>query len=88
MTSDKLTNEELDILRNIRIHKILGIQDNGRIISINCPFHSDKSPSCIIYPNNGFHCFGCGQNGRNAIDFCQALGYSFQDSLKELSTYI
>lgn len=29
-----------------------------------CPFHSEKTPSCHIHPDDGyFHCFGCGAGG-------------------------
>lgn len=86
----KLSNEELNIIRDIRIHKILGINDNGRNIQIRCPFgtHRDRTPSCTIYSNNSFHCFSCKANGTGAIDFCKELGFSFTDSLEELIKYV
>ena len=30
---------------------------------IRCPFHNEKTPSLKIYPNNTWHCFGCGMGG-------------------------
>lgn len=39
----------------------------GRLMG-KCPFHTDDSPSFVIYANNTFHCFGCNANG-DAIDF-------------------
>ena len=36
----------------------------GRHYVCNCPFHSEKSPSCTIFPETqSFYCFGCGAHG-------------------------
>lgn len=36
----------------------------GRHFVCNCPFHSEKSPSCTIFPDTqSFYCFGCGAGG-------------------------
>jgi hypothetical protein len=29
---------------------------------VQCPFHDDGQPSCVIYPDH-YHCFGCGEHG-------------------------
>lgn len=35
---------------------------NERII---CPFHDEKTPSLVLYPDTGlFKCFGCGKSGK------------------------
>lgn len=34
-----------------------------------CPFHKENTPSFYVFEDNSFHCFGCGANGQNAIDF-------------------
>lgn len=34
-----------------------------------CPFHDEKTPSCVITPAKGlYHCFGCGAKG-SVIDW-------------------
>ncbi len=32
-----------------------------------CPFHEEKTPSFYIFPDNHYHCFGCGVSG-DSID--------------------
>lgn len=74
-TGQKLTTtamKDTDIIqrcRDVSIHGLLGLQNNGRRVMVRCPFHSDGTASMAIYPNNGFHCFGCLAHGHNAVDF-------------------
>ncbi len=86
--STLLTNEELKIVRNIRIHRILNIMDNGRRVSIRCPYHGERTPSFTLYPDNSFYCFGCGANGNGSIDFLMKMGASFSESLLALTKYL
>ena len=49
-----------------------------------CPFHSEKTPSFKVFPDNHFKCFSCGAYG-DEIDFVQKMyGLSFLDALKYL----
>ena len=49
-----------------------------------CPFHSEKTPSFYVFPDNRFKCFGCGEHG-NAIDFIRKLhGVGFKEALSIL----
>ncbi len=84
----KLTNEEIQKIRDVRIHNVLGVGDNGRNVSLKCPIHSERTPSFVLYPDNSFYCFGCKANGQGAIDFCVALGYTFVEACEELIKYI
>lgn len=40
------------------------LKRRGRTYVCNCPFHSEKTPSCTIFPDTqSFYCFGCGAGG-------------------------
>lgn len=52
--------------------------------SARCPFHTEKTGSFFVYPNNTFYCFGC-QAGGDAITFVRKLnGYKFPEAVKFL----
>jgi DNA primase len=38
-------------------------EDKGRYITGLCPFHSDSSPSLLIFKDGWWRCLGCGKNG-------------------------
>lgn len=67
------SKDDIERCRNVSIHELFGLQNKGRRVMVKCPFHDDKTASCAMYPNNGFHCFGCGAHGNNAIDFVMKL---------------
>jgi DNA primase len=50
-----------------------------------CPFHQDRHPSFVVYPETGsFYCFGCAAGG-DVIDFLRrAEQISFQEAVKRL----
>lgn len=56
---------------------------NGKMC---CPFHSDKTPSFKVYPNDkGWYCFGCCQGG-DVISFAQRLfNLDFMSACKKLN---
>lgn len=82
-----MNTQEINQLRNIKIATILGCRSDRRFMR-KCPFHSDNTASFVLYQDNSFHCFGCKAHGVGAIDFCMALGYSFQESIEELRKYL
>ena len=42
----------------------VALKKAGRTFKGLCPFHNEKSPSFIVFPDKGnYHCFGCGANG-------------------------
>jgi len=88
MSKTKQFYEDIDKYREIPITKILGVKDTGRRITIRCPFHQERTGSFNIFADGSYYCFGCAKGGKNAIDFCKDLGFSFKESLKELETYL
>ena len=70
----RFSKEDVERARGVDIHGVLGLQNRGRIVQVQCPMpgHRDRSPSFTIYPDNSFHCFGCGAHGRNFVDFVMA----------------
>ncbi len=51
-----------------------------------CPFHSEKTPSFTVYPNdNSFYCFGCGVGG-NAVTFIRQIEHlDYPDAVRFLA---
>jgi DNA primase len=51
-----------------------------------CPFHTEKTPSFSVSPEQGlFYCFGC-QAGGSAIQFLTRIeGWSFRETIEELA---
>ena len=39
------------------------LQRSGERYRCNCIFHTEKTPSLVLYPNNTYHCFGCEVSG-------------------------
>jgi DNA primase len=76
-----------DVKQKIDIIDVIGqyvsLKKAGRNFKALCPFHSEKTPSFMVFPDKGtWHCFGaCGTGGdafsflmkRENIDFGEAL---------------
>ena len=89
-----ISSAELELCRQVPLLTLLNVADRGRRVMVKCPFHADRTASLAIYPNNGFHCFGCGAHGKNAVDFVMRLSNKtseaeqFKEALQELKQYI
>lgn len=54
-----------------------------------CPFHTEKTPSCVITPAKGlYHCFGCGAKG-SVIDWqMNTTGQGLREAVTFLKTQL
>ncbi len=61
---------------------------SGKKFYIACPFHNEKSPSCVVQDDIGlFHCFGCGASG-DLIKFVEKIeNIQFIDACKKIADW-
>ncbi|MGB3304681.1 MAG: DNA primase [Thermomicrobiales bacterium] len=58
----------------------------GRSFKGLCPFHQEKTPSFIVFPDSqNFHCFGCGKGGDIFTFYMQVENVEFREALQELA---
>ncbi|MBR4072172.1 MAG: DNA primase [Clostridia bacterium] len=66
-----------DLKYRNRIEDVVGsyvtLSRSGANLKGLCPFHSEKTPSFTVFPNDGhYYCFGCGEGG-DVITFTMKL---------------
>ncbi len=58
----------------------------GRYFKGRCPFHQEKTPSFVVYPDNqSYHCFGCQKNGDIFSFLMETENLTFRDALEQLA---
>ena len=80
-----------EVVRRNDIEDIVGqyvqLRRRGRTLTGLCPFHNEKTPSFVVYPDTqSFYCFGCGAAG-DVISFVRKynnLGYV--ETVKQLAS--
>lgn len=89
---ERLNEQDIQRFREISIHHIIGLRDNGRRMDMACPFcGGGRRTACFsVWPDNGYKCFSCGLRGMGAIDFMKHLSEKtdFVEILEELVPYL
>lgn len=62
------------------------LRKTGRSFKGLCPFHQEKTPSFVVFPDSqNFHCFGCGKGGDIFTFVMEIEKLDFREALRELA---
>ncbi len=68
------------------VSKRVDLRKTGRTLTGLCPFHSEKTPSFVVFPeNNSYHCFGCGAHGDIFTFVMRTENLEFVEALRDLA---
>ncbi|MGH8103538.1 MAG: DNA primase [bacterium] len=90
MDWDRLNEDILDRVDAVElIGRYVALKRAGKSYKGLCPFHSEKTPSFNVTPDNKlWHCFGCGAGG-NIFNFLMRIeGLTFAEARKELADQV
>lgn len=79
-----------EVVRRNDIEDLIGqyvkLRRRGRTATGLCPFHNEKTPSFVVYPDTqSYYCFGCGAAG-DAITFVRKYNnLSYVEAVKQLA---
>ncbi len=77
--------DRLDIVELISSY--LRLDKSGRNYKALCPFHSEKTPSFVVFPESQrWYCFGACNEGGDIFNFVMKMeGWDFRTALEELA---
>lgn len=62
------------------------LRKSGRNFSGLCPFHTEKTPSFYVFPDEGsYHCFGCQAHGDILTFVMKTEGLDFMETVRQLA---
>lgn len=69
------------------ISRDVELRPAGKTLKGRCPFHNDRTPSLVIYPDDGrWWCFACSEGG-DVINYIQKIRQcSFREAVAELQS--
>lgn len=91
--SQRKFTKQLEIARSVDLESVIdqyvNLKRSGvyKMVGL-CPFHTEKTPSFMVYKtDNHYHCFGCHEHG-DAINFVRKIKkLSFKTAVRVLYEY-
>jgi hypothetical protein len=73
--TDEITNADIEAAKATPIAQVFvgDLRRIGARMRGKCPFHNEKTPSFIVFPNNRWYCFGACADGGDVVDFVMKL---------------
>lgn len=83
------SSEIAELKARVRIEDLIGrhleLNPNGPKLVARCPFHEDRRPSFVVYPETQtFHCFGCREHGDVLTFLMRKENLTFPEALNVL----
>ena len=64
VTSDRIADIKARVPVEIAAARLTELRGSGKSLVGKCPFHDDRHPSFVVWPEIGkFRCYGCGEHG-------------------------
>lgn len=88
--STRLTEQQIESARQYPLADLFEaegftLRRQGATFLTHCPLHDEHTPSCTIYPDGHFFCYGC-QRGGDTLDFVQKVkNLSFREAVTYLT---
>lgn len=67
----RITEEDIARAKQYPIREIIEVTRRDGMVC--CPLHTEKTPSCKIYNDNHWHCYGSCNTGGDVIDLVMAM---------------
>ena len=69
------------------VSEVVALKKAGKSLKGLCPFHTEKTPSFVVFPETGtWHCFGCGEGGDIFNFVMRSRNVEFGDALAILAS--
>lgn len=67
------------------VSRYVDLKRAGSNYKANCPFHSERTPSFVVFANDSYHCFGCGAGGDVITFIMQIENLDYPDAIRFLA---